>query len=409
MKRNSVVAKLHRLGMALPLGLFICLGPFQEAHAQVQDCELNGQSVNLSNGSTTAGKTGLVRCVDRQSGQLRREQALVNGRFMGVVRYYEEGKLTRDYQVNEKGNRDGPYKEFNREGDLIVESIYHDGNNIGVFKRYHGNRQLHRLSFYESRAQTQSTQEIASAVFSENGQLSELRCAQRPVLKPHGFDDETACGYKGLANLELFRTGRLSSKQRWLQGRLVRDEILSENGNPRSLMVRQSTNAGEEQSDTLFYATGVKRRETLSLLSNGAAGERQRFRLRETEFSERGTAVSEKRYAQNRLQQETAWYLNGQLRNQSTWNDDFSRRNDKSFYDDGKLAQEGQYANSEQRNRGTVPVGSHRSFDQQQRLRAESMYDDKGRLTREREFGERGETLRDDEVFEDGSRRAFAR
>ena len=37
------------------------------AHA-VQDCELNGQSVNPANGHTTAGKTGLMRCQDADTG-----------------------------------------------------------------------------------------------------------------------------------------------------------------------------------------------------------------------------------------------------------------------------------------------------------------------------------------------------
>ena len=40
------------------------------AHA-VQDCEVGGQNVNPANGSTTAGKTGLMRCKDRDSGEQR--------------------------------------------------------------------------------------------------------------------------------------------------------------------------------------------------------------------------------------------------------------------------------------------------------------------------------------------------
>lgn len=43
------------------------------AHA-VQDCEMNGQHVNPSNGSTTAGKTGIMKCRDRDSGKLVREE-----------------------------------------------------------------------------------------------------------------------------------------------------------------------------------------------------------------------------------------------------------------------------------------------------------------------------------------------
>ena len=43
------------------------------AHA-VQDCELNGEHVNPANGNTTQGKTGVMRCKDRESGELQREQ-----------------------------------------------------------------------------------------------------------------------------------------------------------------------------------------------------------------------------------------------------------------------------------------------------------------------------------------------
>src|SRR5688500_11655155 len=78
----------------------------------VQDCELNGQSVNQANGNTTAGKTGLMRCKDRDSGELMREQQLQNGVFMGMVRYYEQGKLLKEHSVNARGNMEGPAREF---------------------------------------------------------------------------------------------------------------------------------------------------------------------------------------------------------------------------------------------------------------------------------------------------------
>jgi hypothetical protein len=56
-----------------------------------------------------------------------------------------------------------------------------------------------------------------------------------------------------------------------------------------------------------------------------------------------------------------------------------------------------------------MPIGTHQSFDDKGVLVAESVYDDKGRVTRERAFDENGKLQRDDEVFEDGSRKAFAK
>jgi hypothetical protein len=50
--------------------LLICITP---AAFAVQDCELNGQSINTSNGAETAGKTGMVRCKDRDNGRMERE------------------------------------------------------------------------------------------------------------------------------------------------------------------------------------------------------------------------------------------------------------------------------------------------------------------------------------------------
>ena len=52
------------------------------AHA-VQDCEINGVAVNPANGATTAGKSGLMRCRDRDSRELMREQQIQSGTFQG--------------------------------------------------------------------------------------------------------------------------------------------------------------------------------------------------------------------------------------------------------------------------------------------------------------------------------------
>ena len=71
------------------------------SHA-VEVCELNGQWVNPNNGSTTAGKSGLMKCRDGENGPVVREQELQNGVFMGVVRYFKDGALEREYSVNEK-------------------------------------------------------------------------------------------------------------------------------------------------------------------------------------------------------------------------------------------------------------------------------------------------------------------
>lgn len=73
----------------------------------VQDCEINGQHVNPANGGTTEGKTGIMKCRDRDSGKLVREEEYRNGRSVGYRKFIE---LTRDTIIanyNERGNRAG--------------------------------------------------------------------------------------------------------------------------------------------------------------------------------------------------------------------------------------------------------------------------------------------------------------
>ena len=52
----------------------------------VQDCEFNGQHINTNNGAETAGKTGMVRCKDRDSGKTEREYELRDGKSIGLSR-----------------------------------------------------------------------------------------------------------------------------------------------------------------------------------------------------------------------------------------------------------------------------------------------------------------------------------
>ncbi len=58
---------------------------------------------------------------------------------------------------------------------------------------------------------------------------------------------------------------------------------------------------------------------------------------------------------------------------------------------------------------GQVPIGAHQRFSDKGLLIAESVYDGRGRITRERSWDASGKLERDDEVFEDGSRKTFAK
>jgi antitoxin component YwqK of YwqJK toxin-antitoxin module len=379
--------------------------------AQVQRCEVNGAEVNPNNGATTAGKTGIMRCRSADSGQLMREQELRDGKFVGSTKQYEAGVLRRDYSVNEKGNRQGRYREYSASGVLLRDETYVNGENTGFIKVFFPSGQLSRLSYRElenqSEASRASSRELAYVDFTESGQLRELRCAAQPVLAPGGFDDTKPCGFAGAQQVELFRGQRLSARVTYERGRNVREEGYFDNGVVRYQTERPLDAPQGRVIERTFYPSGVKRREASTIQT-----EQGRRRELETEFGERGTAVLEKRYSDAGQISERAWYLNQQLRYETEWSATdpaqpriLNRRMERTYFDSGRMASEGAF---QRQGRGPeIAVGTHKSFDESQRLRFERMHDAQGKPTRERQFSETGALVRDDEIFEDGSRRAF--
>jgi len=367
----------------------------QAAHA-VQDCELNGQSVNPANGSTTAGKTGLMRCKDRDSGELMREQQIQNGAFMGLVRFYEKGKLLKEHSVNANGNIEGRAREFSPTGQLLREATYENGHETGLARSFHPGGKLRRLAFYAEPG------ERASVEFTERGQLSALRCGDKPMLAPV-FDDARLCGFtSGPSQVELFDTkGTLRSRLAYLAGKRVRSEELYDNGKPSV----QDEISGTQRTERRWSSEGIKRREVIYLLV-----ERGAIKQREQEFSEKGTLVRDQRWnAAGEAQSDLSYYLNGQPRSKAIYADGGEARTVEvsEFHDNGQRAALGRFL-VVSRFRQT-PIGTHQRFGETGTLRAESTYDDKGRVKRERTWDAEGKPERDDEVFEDGSRKAYAK
>ncbi|MDM0055653.1 toxin-antitoxin system YwqK family antitoxin [Variovorax fucosicus] len=363
----------------------------------IQDCELNGQSVNPANGSTTAGKTGLMRCKDRDSGELQREQELKNGVFMGIVRYYGKGQLIKEHSVNANGNVEGRAREFSPTGQVLREATYVNGSERGLVRSFHPNGQLRRASFY-----AEAGGEQASVEFNESGQLSALRCGDRPMLAP-AADDAKLCGFGGRASeVELFDTrGTLRTRAVWASGKRQRSENLYDNGKPSA----QEEITGSQRTERRFSAEGVKRTEIVWLLT-----ERGGIRQVEQAFSETGTLVREQRWnATGEPVSDKSFFLNGQPRSQSVYSGSGESRTleNTTFHDNGQRASLGRYS-APPRGR-QMPAGTHQRFDDKGTLVAESVYDAKGRVTRERAWDEAGKLQRDDEVFEDGSRKAFAK
>jgi antitoxin component YwqK of YwqJK toxin-antitoxin module len=363
----------------------------------LQECELNGEYVNPANGNMTAGKTGIMKCRDRDSGLLVREQELRAGNFIGLVRYYNrDGKPEREFRVNEKGNREGLAHEFFPDGRLAREANYRNGSVVGSSCSWHPNGSLKRASAFG-----EDGRETAFAEFNERGQLRELRCAERPVLGKE-VDDATLCGHGARAPVvrDLFSDkGVPRGRVAYLAGKLSLSESLGDNGK-----VQEQSEFGKDTSvDRSFSPEGVKLRETRWI-----AVERGRTKELEQEFHASGSLTRERRWQEGELAGEKNWYLNGQLKSDYR----YTRRDGRSvcdltdFHDTGKPSRQGSFLVS----RGYVdrPIGTVSNFDGEGRLRQEHEHDANGRLTREREFDEAGKLLRDEAVFEDGSRKAYA-
>ena len=140
--------------------MFVLIAPGL-AHA-VQSCELNGQPVNTSNGNTTAGKTGLIRCRDAEGGPVVREEELQNGKFMGLVRRFREGVLEREHSVNEKGNRETRCFDNGRvssEGLWFVKGRY-DNQATGTHKGFDDQGRLRSERFYDARGHANREREL---------------------------------------------------------------------------------------------------------------------------------------------------------------------------------------------------------------------------------------------------------
>jgi YD repeat-containing protein len=187
---------LPRAAFALLVALS-CAG----AYAQVLDCSLNDESVSPNHGGTTAGKTGLMRCVDRETRVLARETEYRDGRTIGVSRWYRGGVLQREHSVDERGNRDGVAREWNTHGVLVSERRYAGGDGVGLHREWYQDGTPRTVEHWGARTVPVG----AHRAYDADGRLVAERV----------FDDR----------------GRISRERDWdASGRLVRDDEVHEDG-----------------------------------------------------------------------------------------------------------------------------------------------------------------------------------
>lgn len=361
-----------------------------------QDCEIGGVSVNPALNQSLRGKTGILRCTDRQTAALASEQELRKGRRVGLVRHFEDGQLREEYNVNLRGNKQGRAREFSPEGQVLREATYTNGTAVGLVRKFHPGGQLQRASVYHP-----SGAEIASVEFTSNGQLSALRCAEKPMLGPV-VDDARACGFLGgPAQLDFYsEAGVLQGRARFSGGKRIGLDTFRADGK----LVLQEESSPASRTERTFAPDGTKRQETQWTMAGTSA-----VRAREQEFSPTGVLLRERGWHAGELASETVYYLNGQLRRKAEYSGTGPTRVllMSEYYENGTLSNEGAFANT--RRYALTPVGVHRRYDIQGNLRSESTYDERGRATRDRNFDESGQLLSGGTLSDDMARKIYAK
>jgi len=377
-------------------GLTATLLATGHAYAQ-QVCEVGGATVNPADRATLQGRSGVMRCTATGGGPVLREQDLQNGRFTGAVRYFSNGHLSREQFLNDRGNLQGRSREYAPGGQLLRESSYDNGALVGLVRSYHLDGRPQRVSFYGPQG------EAAYAEFTRNGDLRSLRCGDRPLLSP-AVDDARLCGFASRPSQVSFvaENGALRARATFVNGRRMRYETFQDSGLPAT----QEEILPSGRVERIFGADGVRRREVLWSLSD-AHGQGQRER--EQEFSSAGTLTRERRWSQGQLSSEQTFHVNGQPRSKARYTITAGTRTleTQDFFETGVMSAEGSYVDTGRY--APTPVGAHRQFDAQGRLRSETVYDMRGRLLRDRVLDTVGNVLRDDELLEDGARRSPAR
>ena len=351
------------------------------AHA-VRDCEMNGEHVNPANGSTYAGKTGIMKCRERDTGKLVSEEEYRNGRAIGYRKQVDLYGNTTVGTYNEQRNRDGEFKQFDPNGVLLSEERYANGQNAGLQTYFHKNGQVRRRAFAEPGKGT-----LASLEYNDRGELAQIRCADRPLLG----DDRKPCGFDGPAEVTLHGPkGEVAGRVRHVNGRREALTAYAAGGTPS----RSEETQGERRTLREYFPEGQLRLETIAV---------GKLRESEREFAKSAQVIRETRWRDGYKSEEALWYLNGQPRSRTQW-----ERNGREvvvkteeFWDNGKLR--ARSVRDERRG----PVGLQQTYTEAGVLVSESTYD-AGRLVRRKTYKD-GQLVADDEYFEDGSRKSVGK
>jgi antitoxin component YwqK of YwqJK toxin-antitoxin module len=373
-------------------------------------CEMSGKPVNPSNGNDLVGLTGLLRCMQQDTGILQREQEMRNGKFIGIERFFDrEGRLQRERVVNERGNSDGVAKEFWPSGQLRRQSNEINGSTQGAVRRYYENGQLESASF------TTDKRLLTSLSFSKAGELTDISCHSASMLA----EDRKPCGFEGKIQTTTFNYFRGGSKPgaiyTYEQGRLLATTTYREDGNVWAELAFQNGARWHRVFDTRGSKDGknVLREERLYEIdtegsySLGAKGGRLQW-IKLWGSNEQLTEHS--RFSNGRALLTERWYLNGSLKEKLIMQGEGAQeRVVHERYDDQGLldTRENFIAHSTW---GNLLTGLQQSYHANGTLAQQETYsapDERGRtrLIARKQWDESGKLVADEEILEDGSRK----
>lgn len=357
--------------------------------AAAPQCELNGESVSPSNGHTTAGKSGLMRCTDDSGPVKLREQTLVNGRFEGPVRFVLQSGERREHSVNARGNRHGVVREWDAQGTLRREENRDNGQAIGEQRTFAASGRLQRLDYVVNRR-------VALSIgYLDDGSVSALRCAPLSLVP----QDRLVCGHDGQASaVTLYReVGQVSGTVSFLAGELVRQTVVNAQGAlVRSEELRKTPGEPDRRIKRVYYPSGQLRTETDLLQRDPNVLVREGV---VREWAASGQLTQQTVWVAGREQRVEQWYLNGQRKFVQTIERQGrnEQRETTSYWDTGQRAAE----NAERNGR---LFGWQRYFSETGVLQREDEHGPRGVLLRSKTYNADGTVEKDERFLEDGSR-----
>lgn len=399
--RFQVFPALRRAGLVGCVGL---AGLAASGSALAADqCSVNGQAVNLQDAASLAGKTGLVVC--KNGSQKTEERELKNGKPLGKVRQYQDGKLHLDYSVDDKGEKHGPFKRLAANGKPLLEETYEHGKPVGIRREWSQSGQPVRISFRGENNDTFA----ADIHYNSKKQLAHLRCASKPLLAPHA-NDAALCGFQGKPSKV-----SLYTEEGVIKGGLVLANGVvqqSDTYDPDGKLEVRETFANGKRHEIIYFSNGNKKSDIMWLYTDH--GQPQAFE-RKTEFYESGKTLREQVYSfvktlersRNLLVSDTSYFPNGKLKeqNQYSYTETRETRDSQHFFENGKLAKRTKFM----KENAVIefPIGTHQVFSETGQLLKETEYDDAGKAKRERAWDAAGKLTGDDELQADGSRKSL--